>query len=120
MNIEQATGFEPMTSRLTGNHRRTARDRTRDPTTELLVLYRAELHLLASEWQDSHLRPHGPEPCVLLLNYTQRIEPCRRAESHPAAIKPYGSWHAASESNAAGLGLEPGPVPDGDVYADKR
>src|SRR5215510_5471354 len=73
--IEQAKGFEPMTSRLVDNHRRAPeRDGTGRGTGDgyVLVLYRTELRLHESGWQESHLRPRGPEPRVLLLNYTQR------------------------------------------------
>lgn len=57
---------------------------------------------LWSGWQELHLRPRGPEPRVLL------------AELRPE------KQHVASESNAAGPGLEPGLVPDGDVWRGQR
>ena len=38
----------------------------------VLMLYRVELRLRESGWQESHLRPRGSEPRVLLLNYAQK------------------------------------------------
>jgi hypothetical protein len=42
-----------------------------------------------SGWLESHQRPRGPEPRILLLNYTQR-SPRLMAGNHPAAVTPHG------------------------------
>ena len=66
-------------------------------------------------WLGLHQRPRGPEPRVLLLNYTHMhraswLVSNQRLSHHTAARREVRQSHAASESNAAGPDLESRPL----------